>query len=681
MKKGNMKITYIVLVCIIFTQIFGLLFLYLQVSRTVSNEFEDTTIKSMQTIVDERSQIIENYVNEVEGYLTAYSKAGEISELLKDPDNPTKIEKAQAYTERFSKDIANLEGIYASKWNSTTMVHTDKNVAGLVTRKDETSLKALHDAITATDGVYNTGFVFSPATGKQIISMYKAIYDENGNPIGIVGCGIYINGLKEILDKLPTGDLDNARYYLINTSKKEYIFNDDEEKLGAQVEDYFVTIIDKVRNGGEIIDKFEYTDNKDKMILVYKYTSNRNWLFALSGTEDDVFSSASEIKLTLLALSFGALLLLTIATYLIMRFTMKPLKSISTSLEKLSNCDIREDQDLLRFKDRKDDLGGIVKAIQAVLVTFRNILVKIKDYASKLTIEGNSLHVSSEELLDCVTDNIATTQELSASIENVNDVMDSINNEVNSVELSLKEIVRSLDNTLSSTDKMYGEVSEIDEMAQDNFKTTIERIAEIKESMNIALKNVNNLTQINELASSILDIAEQTNLLSINASIEAARAGEAGRGFAIVATEINKLSEFSRNIAKNINDLCNSSNESIGIVNEYIQRIVAYIEDSIMKSLESFSDKSKVCKTSSEGIKHEMDVLNDLVKNLEKSMDQISKDINNVKHISEENLKAVTVIIEKAETTSDIASKINKESKENEAMAKDFDEIINNFAF
>ena len=121
------------------------------------------------------------------------------------------------------------------------------------------------------DGVYNTGFIFSPASGEQIISMYRACYDDNGNPIGLVGGGVYIYGLKDILDKLPTGDLINAKYYLINTNTKEYIFHDLEEMLGAPVEtEALLDVIDKVSDEeGSSTGYTEHKENQEDMMLTY----------------------------------------------------------------------------------------------------------------------------------------------------------------------------------------------------------------------------------------------------------------------------------------------------------------------------------------------------------------------------------------------------------------------------
>ena len=282
-KKRKLRITLgqKIIIAMLVMQIVVVSVLATNVIISMRNNTKNSTINSMKTVVQERSQLIENYVQEAEVILAAYSRAGEILNVMQNPTDPDAFAAAQAYTEKFSGDISNLEGLYASEWNTHVLTHTNAKVVGITTREGE-PLKALQNAMLAADGVYNTGIIISPASGAQIVSMYMAVYDKNGKPAGLVGGGIFTTGLIQTLDQLTMNGMENATYCMVNVKNGQYIFDADPEKIATVAEeDYIVKLCEQYAEVSEDTSGYiEYEENGEDYINTYYYMADRGWLWS-----------------------------------------------------------------------------------------------------------------------------------------------------------------------------------------------------------------------------------------------------------------------------------------------------------------------------------------------------------------------------------------------------------------
>lgn len=671
-----------IIISMLAMQIVVMTILSFMVIRSITKDTKNSTINSMKTIVQERSQIIMNYVKEAEGTLTAYSRAGEILNIMKNPEDPEIVAAAQSYTEKFSGDIDNLEGLYASEWDTHVLAHTNAGVVGITTRTGD-ALTALQNSMLAADGVYNTGIIISPASGQQIVSMYMAVYDEQGNPAGLVGGGIFSKGLIQILDNLTMDGMKNATYCMVNVSNGTYIFHADEEMVSTPVEEaYIVDLCAQLQDATEDANGYiEYKQDGEGYISSYYYMADYNWLFMVSDSQNEIFASANRLTAVMVIFCVAALVVLIVVSFIIVGHILKPMKSIEGGIVSLQDLNIAENKEIQKYSGRNDEIGNIANATEILIYSLQEIMGTLKKCGVTLEDKAEQLHISSSRMVEDITDNTATTEKLSAALESTNSIVTNVNSEIKNINFVVESILNSVSGSLETSNSVIGSVQDMQVKADYAYKNGQDTLVQTKSSVENTIRSLSSLTKINELASEILNIAGQTNLLSLNASIEAARAGEAGLGFAVVAEEIGTLAETSRNMASSIQAICNETNDSITAVNNCFSFIIEFMEKEVVDQFKDFAERSAGNNDSVNDIREQLSEVNKSVKQLEASVRQISDNITDVNSITEENHSAINIIVEKNECIAQIADTVQDEAEQNKKLAKELEGLISKFKY
>ena len=103
------------------------------------------------------------------------------------------------------------------------------------------------------------------------------------------------------------------------------------------------------------------------------------------------------------------------------------------------------------------------------------------------------------------------------------------------------------------------------------------------------------------------------------------------------------------------------------------------MENDVLNCFGGFAAESTEYRNSVDTIKNELSHINGFMKNLEKSVAEITNNITDVNRNARENMEAINVIVEKSEYTSNIANEIRVQSDENKEMANQLDTIVKRF--
>ena len=319
---------------------------------------------------------------------------------------------------------------------------------------------------------------------------------------------------------------------------------------------------------------------------------------------------------------------------------------------------------------QNDEVGALTSGINAFIERLQSILKTVTNSSNQMNSIAGEVTNSMVKSNTSVTDLSAVTEELSATMAEVGNNATLINENANSVSGEVKDIATRTNEISGYTKKMKDHADSMETTAKVNMETTSQKVTEILEVLNKAIKESESVQQVNTLSEDILGIAKQTNLLSLNASIEAARAGEAGKGFAVVATQISQLASESQEAANHIQEINNVVTAAVTNLVEQSTGLVNYMKDSILPDFDSFvlaGGEYRKNASYIEGVMEEFagktEVLNNSVSEIAKSIDSISVAIG-------EGVNGVSSTAESMQTLAMEIDEVSRKMEENQAISE-----------
>ncbi|WP_433751410.1 methyl-accepting chemotaxis protein [Paenibacillus amylolyticus] len=242
------------------------------------------------------------------------------------------------------------------------------------------------------------------------------------------------------------------------------------------------------------------------------------------------------------------------------RWLTRPIVHLSRAAQQVSAGDLTTE---IPQRRTQDELTVLYDAFRTMVSNLRGIVNDIAD--STRTTSQNA-----QSLSEAIT-------QAAEQIEMMSDAVDHIAVGVEEQKVTSHQSLLTADEMLNDFQRMHSQSMDMTEMSgqmersvdhtKQTFSSLMKGMDELAESHNrsrdIMLLLEKEASDIEVITQSVKNIAEETGLLALNASIEAARAGEEGSGFAVVAQQIRKLADESKESVHRINELISRVQERI----------------------------------------------------------------------------------------------------------------------
>ena len=608
-KKSNTKIS-------IKTKIIGtivpvvtiLIVVMILLSYTISGKIISNNATSLlDSSISYQSESIAGWLNE---NLAAFSMAKQT------------IEQTKASGAELQKLLDSYYEYNANYPNGLYVADEEGNVI-----KASKSEQTFHDVTQSTwyqEGLSRINMKYGSAyesdDGTNQVSASALLNDGSGT-IRVISADVSLQRIAVIVNSFVK--MNDAAAFLIDTNDGTILAHRDSSlvstKLDTSNKDAFLSSVAK-----KISDNDYDTCELNGNLTGFETVSGTNWVLVSYIPDKIIYADVNSLRTKMVVIAVVALLVLIVLVERIIHLVVKPVRSLTKTITTMADGDFTID---VKVKG-SDEIGHMGRSVRHFLDSIRGMLYEIHEISDRVSEQSDTTNNLSVGMYDSASVQAKSMQELNVTVDELSRSISEIADNATTLAMvfsDTKQTITKVESHMQQT--VTASIQGKNDMRQVN--DAMETISSSIRKLDQAIDKVGKSSEeIEKIVGVIGNIADETNLLSLNASIEAARAGEAGKGFAVVATEIGKLAQ--------------TSTESVGHIVELINEVTGLVQETIKQaadSMKNIDDSSLMINTALrtfDEIFNDIQVTEDLIKQMMTKVSEVDSVATNVAAISEE---------------------------------------------